>query len=76
MGAEGYPSAPFALGGVLSELSIFVDESGGQGGHSEYCGITLVFHSQESSIDGCPQKHRRGSWIAASTTFPCMRVRS
>lgn len=35
----------------MSELSIFCDESGGEGGHSKYCLITLVFHDQSNPID-------------------------
>ena len=34
----------------MAECSIFVDESGGQKGHSKYYGITLVFHNQAESI--------------------------
>lgn len=34
----------------MAECSIFVDESGGQKGHSKYYGITLVFHDQSESI--------------------------
>lgn len=35
----------------MSELSIFCDESGGEGGHSKYCLITLVFHDQSDAIE-------------------------
>lgn len=34
----------------MRELSIFVDESGGQNGISKYCLVTLVFHNQDDSI--------------------------
>lgn len=34
----------------LRELSIFVDESGGQGGQSERYLLTLVFHEQSDDI--------------------------
>ena len=47
-------------GGVLSELSIFVDESGGQGGHSKYYGITLVFHDPSCGIEERLERHRLG----------------
>lgn len=35
------------------ELSIFVDESGSQNGHSAYCIVSLVFHEQDEALDGC-----------------------
>ena len=38
-------------GGDLKELSIFVDESGSQSGHSRFCLVTLLFHDQSDSID-------------------------
>ena len=44
----------------MSELSIFVDESGGQGGHSKYYGITLVFHDQSCGIEERLERHRLG----------------
>lgn len=44
----------------MSELSIFVDESGGQGGHSRYYGITLVFHDQSLDVEGEFAKYRLG----------------
>ena len=34
----------------MQELSIFVDESGSQGGHSKYCIVTLLMHDQSKSI--------------------------
>ena len=34
----------------MAECSIFVDESGGQRGHSKYYGITLVLHNQADDI--------------------------
>ena len=34
----------------MSELSIFVDESGGMNGTSRYCLVTLVFHNQKDDI--------------------------
>ena len=34
----------------MRELSIFVDESGSQGGHSRYCLVTLLMHDQDDSI--------------------------
>ena len=42
----------FFNGGVLRELSIFVDESGSQSGHSRYCLVTLLMHDQDDSIAG------------------------
>ena len=35
----------------MRELSVFVDESGGQEGISKYCLITLVFHDQGESLE-------------------------
>ncbi len=34
----------------MGELSIFVDESGSQSGHSRFCLVTLLFHNQSDSI--------------------------
>lgn len=47
-------------GGVVKELSIFADESGGQNGHSKYYALSLVFHDQSQSIAEKIEKHRRG----------------
>ena len=38
------------LGVDLADCSIFVDESGGQGGHSRYYALTLVFHNQSDDL--------------------------
>ncbi|MGN0262723.1 MAG: DUF3800 domain-containing protein [Eggerthellaceae bacterium] len=35
----------------MAELSVFVDESGGQNGTSKYCLVTLVLHNQLDSIE-------------------------
>lgn len=35
----------------MSELSVFIDESGDFGAHSEYYLLTLVFHEQDYPID-------------------------
>lgn len=35
----------------MSELSIFIDESGDFGSNSEYYLLTLVFHDQANRID-------------------------
>ena len=35
----------------MRELSIFIDESGSQGGHSRYCLVTLLMHDQADSIE-------------------------
>lgn len=49
---RGCPPAILLLGAkYLNELSIFVDESGGQGGHSRYCLVALVFHLQSLGVD-------------------------
>lgn len=44
------PPAFLLFGGVLHELSIFVDESGSQSGHSTYCLVTLLMHDQNEPI--------------------------
>ena len=36
---------------IEEELSIFVDESGGQKGHSAYCIVSLVFHEQSDGLE-------------------------
>lgn len=45
---------------VSGDLSIFVDESGGQGGHSRYYVLTLVFHSQSDDIASQMERYRLG----------------
>ena len=44
------PGIFFSWEARLNELSIFVDESGGQNGTSKYILVTLVFHNQADSI--------------------------
>ena len=44
----------------LNDLSIFVDESGDQGGHSKYYVLTLVFHNQNNDINPELKKYRQG----------------
>lgn len=44
----------------MSEISIFVDESGGQDGHSKYYALTLVFHDQSDDIWNQIEKYRIG----------------
>ena len=34
----------------MRELSIFVDESGSQNGHSKYCLVTLLMHDQNEAV--------------------------
>lgn len=59
--APGSDSAPVRLeGAALSEISVFVDESGGQDGHSRYYALTLVFHNQSDDIMPEVEKYRRG----------------
>lgn len=43
----------FCIGGDIldKELSIFVDESGGQKGRSTYCIVSLVFHEQANMLN-------------------------
>lgn len=44
----------------MSELSIFVDESGDQAGQSKYYAISFVFHDQSASIDEVLRRHKTG----------------
>ena len=50
---RGCPPALLLFGGerISRELSIFVDESGSQKGHSAYCIVSLVFHEQEEILE-------------------------
>lgn len=41
----------------MQELSIFVDESGSQRGHSRYCLVTLLLHNQANSIEAQTQSY-------------------
>lgn len=43
---------------LIAELSIFVDESGSQGGHSRYCIVSLVFHDQRNEISPALEDYR------------------
>ena len=44
----------------VREISVFVDESGGQDGQSRYYALTLVFHDQDRPIDEMVARHRKG----------------
>ena len=44
----------------MREISVFVDESGGQDGRSRYYALTLVFHDQDRPIDEMVARHRKG----------------
>ncbi len=44
----------------MGEISIFVDESGDQGGMSKYYALTLVFHDQSHSLEPCLGEHLKG----------------
>lgn len=50
----------FAREGQLRECSIFIDESGGQGGHSRYYILALIFHDQAESLRDCLRYYRKG----------------
>ena len=50
------PALSFRGYSIAKELSIFVDESGSQNGHSPYCIASLVFHEQDDEL---------GSFISA-----------
>ena len=54
----------------MAEISIFVDESGGQGGHSKYYALTLVFHDQSCDIAGEIRKYRIGLRAKAVADVP------
>lgn len=54
----------------MSEISIFVDESGGQDGHSKYYVLTLVFHNQSLSIEEQLHEHKRGLAIRGFADIP------
>ena len=60
--AEGQqPLGVLTLRGTsLSEISIFADESGGQGGRSKYYALMLVFHDRSDDNMGEVEKYRRG----------------
>ena len=45
---------------MAKDCSIFVDETGGQGGHSTYYAVTLVIHNQADSL-AVPLAHYRAS---------------
>ena len=42
-----------------NECSIFVDETGGEGGQSRYYAVTLVFHDQADDISGMLSKYEK-----------------
>lgn len=44
----------------MRELSVFVDESGEQGGHSRYYVLSLVFHDQADDIAPALRRHATG----------------
>lgn len=58
------------VGDSLSEISIFVDESGGQDGHSRYYALTLVFHDQADDIMSEIEKYRRGLAVRGLEDIP------
>lgn len=58
----------------MSELGIFVDESGGQNGHSKHYGIALVFHNQTESIEERLERHRRGLSDKGIADIPSMQA--
>lgn len=44
----------------MQECSIFIDESGGQGGRSKYYILALVFHDQTHDLENYLIRYRRG----------------
>ena len=54
----------------MNEISIFVDESGGQNGHSKYYALTLVFHDQSNNIAKTLYEHERGLAIRGLANLP------
>ena len=43
----------------MSECNVFVDETGGQGGHSKYFAVTLVIHEQDHDLSGDIARYRK-----------------
>jgi hypothetical protein len=48
--AGGTPRHFFVFGGAVTQLSLFVDESGDFGPHSDYYVVSLVLHEQKDDI--------------------------
>ena len=61
----------------MADCSIFIDETGGQGGQSRYYAITLVFHDQSDDLTETTAKYtaslkRRGLRDIPFHGSPCM----
>ena len=54
----------------MSELSIFVDESGGQKGHSRYCLVTLLLHNQDDAIESQILTYENDLYIKGLPNLP------
>ena len=55
---------------VSDELSIFIDESGAQLGHSKYCIVALVFHEQVNDISNTIQTYENKLRYSGLPNFP------
>lgn len=51
-----FPAISISRSKTVSDLGIFIDESGDVGSNSEFYLITMVFHDQASSIEQQEQK--------------------
>lgn len=47
----------------MKEISVFVDETGGQDGHSKYYVLTLIFHDQSLSLGSTMKNINRVSYL-------------
>ena len=54
----------------MGDLGVFVDESGGQGGHSKYYVLTLVLHDQSEGIEAQLARHRNGLRLRGLPDIP------
>ena len=51
-----FPAISISRSNTLSDLGIFIDESGDVGSNSEFYLITMILHDQASSIEQQEQK--------------------
>ena len=58
-----FPAISISRSNTLSDLGIFIDESGDVGSNSEFYLITMILHDQASSIE------RRNKSFATSSIF-------
>lgn len=60
----------FRSGDLMSEISVFVDESSDQGGQSKYYLLALVFNNQKSDISLELEKYRNGLAMRGLDSLP------